>query len=29
MRLKEVKLLIENLNLDGCYLASGYVTNYL
>ena len=28
-RLKEVKLLIGNLNLDECYLASDHVTNYL
>lgn len=28
-RLKEVKMLIENLDLDKCYLASDHVTNYL
>jgi radical SAM superfamily enzyme YgiQ (UPF0313 family) len=28
-RLKEVKLLIENLKLNECYLASDHVTNYL
>jgi len=28
-RLKEVKLFIENLYLDKCYLASDHVTNYL
>lgn len=28
-RLKEVQLFIENLDLDGCYLASDHLTNYL
>ncbi len=28
-RLKEVKLFIESLNVNGCYLASDHVTNYL
>ncbi|UCE21865.1 MAG: radical SAM protein, partial [Candidatus Aminicenantes bacterium] len=28
-RLKEVKLFIKSLNVNGCYLASDHVTNYL
>jgi len=29
LRLKEVKLFLENLDLKGCFLASDHVTNYL
>lgn len=28
-RLQEVRLLVEHLNLDGCFLASDHLTNYL